>query len=252
MPCFRDAVLKPPQLQAISAMPSKKVAIYARVSSTSQRDGAGIDRQTSRCKAVCKSIGDKLSCEVAEVISGSLPLQKRKVFNELMTKCKAHGISKILVEGSRAFARNADIAQTIYEKSKALGVTIIPVDCPDLCVHDPNPCQNFIRRVMFAYTELEKDLSVLRLQDGWKRRLEQEKRKHRSGKQKARVNQKGLVKINGRKSMLETKNLSKKKMGKLMKHARQYDKGKVTVRKLATLLSKELKMPKARHFSQVA
>ena len=233
---------------AIAAMPAKtkksKAAVYARISSTSQKDGSGIKRQTSRCKATCKAVGDKVACEVSEVISASLPVNDRKVFNQLLHECKSKGITKIIVEGTRAFARSAHVAEILYEKSKGMGITIIPVDVPDLCVHDPNPAQKFIRRVMFAFTELEKDLSVTRLQHGWQQRLKQEKKKFTSGQKTVRLNQKGLVKINGRKSILENKNLSGQDKMQLKQYLKKYQQGKITVRELAKRLSGTLKLAK--------
>ena len=88
------------------------------------------------------------------------------------------------------------------KKPKDLGIHIIPVDLPDLMDHNPNPAQKFMRRVMFAYTELEKDITVQRLQHGWKQKLQTEKAKQRSGQQ-VRLSLKGKVKINGRKGLLE-------------------------------------------------
>ena len=223
----------------------KKAAIYARVSSTSQKDGAGISRQNARCKATCKSIGAKVALEVSEVVSGSLPLKQRKIFNELMEKCKDKGVSNIVVEGTRAFSRNAKVSETIYERSKELGLNIIPVDVPDLLEHNPNPAQKFLRRVMFSYTELEKDMAVQRLQHGWNRKLTEAKKNHRTGQCKARLNQSGKVQINGRKSIVETKSLSGKQRRQLLEHTKLYFNGDVTVRELAKHFSKAMKLTKA-------
>ena len=58
------------------------------------------------------------------------------------------------------------------KKSKEQNIQIVPADIPDLCVLDPNPVQTFIRRVMFAMTELEKNLIVQRLRHGQQRKKE--------------------------------------------------------------------------------
>ena len=233
-----------------------KAAIYARVSSTANKDGAGISRQTTVCKQKCKEANTQIACQVAEVISGSLPLQQRNVFNNLLKKCHEGKIAKVFVEGSRAFARNAFVAEAMYEKSKELGVQIVRVDLPDLCAHQPNPAQKFLRRVMFAYTELEKDMTVSRLQHGWNKKMSKEKKKQRAG-QKVRLNQNGQVKINGRKGSLET-NLSLKQRKSLRKACKMYKQGKLTVRTMAkefsaTLKKKQLISPETarRLFSQI-
>ena len=216
-----------------------KAAIYARVSSTANKDGAGISRQTTLCKQKCKEANAKVACQVAEVISGSLPLQQRSVFNTLLEQCHEGKISQVVVEGSRAFARNAFVAEAMYEKSKELGVQIVPVDLPDLCAHDPNPAQKFLRRVMFAYTELEKDMTVTRLQHGWNKKLSTEEKKQRAG-QKVRLNQNGQVKINGRKGSLET-DLNTKQRKSLRKTCAMHKRGKLTVRMMAKEFSATLK-----------
>ena len=224
----------------------KKAAIYARVSSTANKDGAGISRQTAVCKAKCENTKTPIICKVAEVVSGSLPLQKRTVFNELLQKCSKQNITSVYVEGTRAFARNAAVAEAIYEKTKDLGIHIIPVDLPDLMDHNPNPAQKFMRRVMFAYTELEKDITVQRLQHGWKQKLQTEKAKQRSGQQ-VRLSLKGKVKINGRKGLLD-KNLSGAQRKQLKAKCLNYSKGNVTVRELAKQLSSILKTKQAGFF----
>ena len=52
-------------------------------------------------------------------------------------------------------------------KAKAVGVTIIGGDTADV---SDNPVAKFHRRVMWAYTELEKELAVHRMQHGLEER----------------------------------------------------------------------------------
>ena len=227
-----------------SRMGKAKAAIYARVSSTANKDGAGISRQTSICEKQCKATKTKVTYKVAEVVSGSLPLAQRNVFNDLMEKCSKDKISKLVVEGSRAFSRNAYVSEAIYEKSKELGIQIVPVVLPDLCEHQPNPAQKFLRRVMFAYTELEKDMTVSRLQHGWGKKMASEKQKLRTGKP-VRLNQAGKVKINGRKGILESTNLSPKQRKQLHQATNKYNSGQLTVREAAVVFSRILGKKKA-------
>ena len=90
-------------------------------------------------------------------------------------KCKKQNVTSVFVAGARAFARNAAVAESIYEKTQDLGIHINPVDLPDLKDHNPNPAQK-MRPVIFAYTELEKNITVQRLQHGWNQRLQTERK----------------------------------------------------------------------------
>ena len=92
---------------------------------------------------------------------------------------------------------------------------------------------------MFAYTELEKDMTVTRLQHGWNKKLSTEKKKQRAG-QKVRLNQNGQVKINGRKGSLET-DLNTKQRKSLRKTCAMHKRGKLTVRMMAKEFSATLK-----------
>ena len=72
----------------------------------------------------------------------------------------------------------------MYQKSKEAMVQMVPADAPDLLVHDPTPVQTFLRRVMFAMVELEKNLIVQRLAHGRAKKhdkVEQKIKKARKG-----------------------------------------------------------------------
>ena len=63
---------------------------------------------------------------------------------------------------------------------------MVPADAPDLLVHDPTPVQTFLRRVMFAMVELEKNLIVQRLAHGRAKKydkMEQKIKKNEEGEQ---------------------------------------------------------------------
>ena len=227
-------------------MPKKKqkAAIYARISSAANKDGAGLGRQ----KAACRKTGADLKLDivhsVAEVVSGSLPLEQRACFKELLEKCRHEGIQRILVEGSRAVARSAVSAEEVYQQSKQAGIEITPCDIPSLYTLDANPAQKFLRRVIFAYTELEKDMTVSRLQDGLKSKLKAAKGLAKKGRTVKR-NQSGKIKVNGRRSTMErlglNMDMAKKKLGP---SAREYSQCKISCRELARKFSRALRLKK--------
>ena len=145
-------------------MPRTKGAIYTRTSSKSNEDGASSARQVAVAKIASARVGVHMAKTTVETISGSLPLDKRTTLKNMI---EHHGGMKtIFVEGSSAVARNAKAAEEVYELARLHGVTIIPADVPDLFQPNPTAVQKFVRRCIFAMTELERDLVVDRLRDG--------------------------------------------------------------------------------------
>ena len=94
-----------------------KAAIYARISSRANTDGAGLGRQKNACRKTGSDMKVNVVHSVAEIVSGSLPLEQRASFKQLLEKCKHEGIEHIIVEGSRAIARNAIAAEEVYQRS---------------------------------------------------------------------------------------------------------------------------------------
>ena len=89
-------------------------------------------------------------------LAGVSPLRKRKAFQNFLPRAADQGIHEIVVESSRAVARDANVDEEFFQKSKNMGVRLVPADLPDLFAPNPTPVQTFVRRVMFAMTELEK------------------------------------------------------------------------------------------------
>ena len=221
-----------------------KAAIYARVSSKANEHGDSVTRQTAACRRASNQQKLTVACRVAEVISGSLKAECRPKFKQLLQKCSREGIGHLLVENPRAVARSSDAAERLYELSKELGVTITPADLPGLYKHEQNPSERFLRRIMHAYTELEKDLTVNRLSSGLKAKLSKAKAAKKRGDQ-VPVNQQGNVKVNGRRGILETSKLSSAKKKEFRRLCKDYSQGKVSSRALAVEMSRVLGRKKA-------
>lgn len=83
------------------------------------------------------------------------------------------------------------VAEELYELSVKNKVTIVPADMPLLYTHTPNSLDKYIRKIVFATTELERDHAVSRLQDGLARKMTTTKRR----------GQNGAPKVNGALSM---------------------------------------------------
>ena len=156
---------------------NNKGAIYTCTSSKTNKHGASITRQKEAAQRAAAHQQTTIVKTVSEVISGSLPMDKRKHFQKLMQGTSNKQISKIYFESIRALSRDATVAEQMYQKSKETNVQMVPADAPDLLVHDPTPVQTFLRRVMFAMVELEKNLIVQRLADGRAKKHDKMKQK---------------------------------------------------------------------------
>jgi len=105
---------------------------------------------------------------IKETISGTTPLVQRCKLPKLM-----ESVSAIYVESAQAIARKTSIGEEIFEEA--------------------SPIESFIHKVMFAMTEMERDLLVQRLQSGLDAKRQSSDR----------VGQEGKVKVNGRLSLLK-------------------------------------------------
>ena len=79
-----------------------KGAIYTRTSSKTNKDGASITRQKEASQRAAAQQQAAIVKTVSEVISGSLPMDKRKHFQKLMEDTSNKQITKIYFESVRA------------------------------------------------------------------------------------------------------------------------------------------------------
>ena len=224
----------------------QKALAYRRISTRTNKDKAGIRRQFSACKDIAEKRGFTLVDSINEVISGSLPTDGREVFNKLLQRAVDEDIGHVLIENNRALARDADVLSDFHKKAKAAGITIIGGDTPQTA---DNPVAKFQCRVMWAYTELEKELAVHRMQHGLKERQKDmikmlksfdiQDTSNKALQEKAQfTTQDGKVKYNGSPSILQScMPLTKRKIDCLQLACRRHDAKKIGWRALASRFS---------------
>lgn len=182
-------------------------------------------RQEHACKGVAK--GAKVQ---RDVVSGSLPLDARKSLTALLSG--EGGVKKVVVESARAIARSTMVGEQAFNLSKQTGVQIVAADSPDLFNHTPTPGQAFLRRVMLAVQEYEKDLIVQRLTDGL----------NSAKKTSSRTTQQGAVKVAGAWSSLEKAKPTPAAMKKIMHINAEVTASQLTQRQARDKLRKLLKI----------
>ena len=209
-----------------------KVAVaYARVSTKANQEKGGVDRQVRACQAAAAGRGARIAKTVAEVVSGSLPLAARTTFMQLL---EDENVDTVYCESARAVARDALVAEQIFEEARARNVKIVTADMPGVFEANAGPMEKFLRRTIFTYTELEKDLTVHRLKAGLARRLKNSSERTQQGKPKA----------NGRPTTLDAlPSLSAATVRKVRAEFDRRDQGDIGWRPLATRLARILRLP---------
>lgn len=167
--------------------------------------------------------------KIKETVSGTKPLAQRKQLLKLLDSARL-----IYVESARAISRKACVGEEIYEAATAKGVTIIPADFPGLFKADASPMESFMRKVILAMHEMERDVVVARLQAGLMAKQKVSKRKTQGGN----------VKVNGRFSLIEKLKPNKTIIQRMKKVLKERSRGDYGWRGAATKLSKLLKMKK--------
>lgn len=131
-------------------------------------------------------------------------------------------------------ARSAAVAEQAWKLAKENGVQIVAADIPTLFKANTNPGETLMRRAMFAVQEFERDMIIQRLCAGLMEKKAQSKE----------VTQKGRVKYNGRKSILQKMKLGKAQQQRALCLVSQRAAGEFGWRILATRLTACLRLSK--------
>jgi DNA invertase Pin-like site-specific DNA recombinase len=213
-------------------MGKKASVIYSRTSSKKNavKLSASMDRQVSQAKKMVKS-GHHTKV-VSEVKSGCLPVAQRPKLARLLEP--ASNVDTIYCESARAIARDAAVQEDVWRRCQAAGIKIVPADSPDLFKLNPSPGESLLRRIMGVVQQYDRDAVVDRLAKGRARA-----RKLECAKEKPRRNQQGLVKVSGRRSLVESNlKLLQANKTKLKKLQKDFEKGILSSRQLASELNK--------------
>lgn len=172
----------------------KRVFIYCRVSTASQTDGDGFDRQESACRAFADRQGWKVVRVFREQQSGSDEWTDRKLLSEaveLSTQeqpevyrtvegasvnaynfgvCRsADPIDTIIVERADRIARDLIVSELFLRDCKSRGVRIYAADSHEEIVNgNGDPTRTLIRQVLAAVSQWEKTVIVKKMQAGRK------------------------------------------------------------------------------------
>ena len=172
-----------------------KVAMYQRISSTTNADGDSLDRQTHAIATYANANGMDIVVKKSDIgVQGSEHIFERDGFRKLFDYCKKEDIKTILCENASRFARDVMTQELGYRELKKHGIRVIPVDSPDYFVlENDDPITNLIRQVLGAISEFEKNSIVIKLRGA----------RQRSRLKSGKITLKGEPKCEGRKSLKE-------------------------------------------------
>ena len=226
------------RLQKVKSNEKSFGMVYARTSSLGKKVKRSRKRQVEQAVDAADSQGLKVHSAIAEVISGCLKFDERETLKSVlerklpdMPKDKAKTVH-LFVESVRALARNSMVAEQVYQVSKDNNIVVIPKDYPALFAHNQTPTENFVRKLVCALQELDRDTLVWRLQEGRKQKM----------KVTTRQNQKGQPKVNGAKTYVEELAPSKAMQNKIITLGKKRDAGVFGWRPFAEKISDMLQL----------
>ena len=177
----------------------KKAVIYIRTSTQVNvgEDKDSDDRQIAKGVSYAEEAGIDLLTEGSgrneswvtfydAGVSGTTDLAKRPAFVLLIHYCQDNDVDYILVEDISRFSRDVIITELGRNMLKLEGLDIVPVNAPDLFLNNDatDPTRKFIRMVLAAVSDLERNMITLRLQSGRRKAcgLKRQLNKHGEGK----------------------------------------------------------------------
>lgn len=153
--------------------------IYLRVSSSEQVKGDGFARQREACTKRAEELKLEIVAEFKEDITGTCPMHDRPGLSALMDRIVGNGVDVILVEKAERMARDLIEGELIYREMRKHSIRVIDAESgTDLTKGDAdNPTLKFIRQVLGAVAEFEKDALVAKLRAARRRKGVKEGRK---------------------------------------------------------------------------
>lgn len=146
-------------------MASKTAVAYYRTSSAANvgADKDSENRQRQAVRAYAKAARIEIVGEYYDAaVSGADPVHTRPNFIRMLERCKAEGISAVLVESASRFARDLTVQLTGHAMLQREGIELIPADAPTFFT-DPTPTAEMVRQILGAVSQFEKASVVSKL-----------------------------------------------------------------------------------------
>jgi DNA invertase Pin-like site-specific DNA recombinase len=138
------------------------VFAYLRVSGKGQIKGDGFPRQLAAIRKYTAE-HDMRIVQVFEekAVPGKTEWEQRPAWLAMLQKITSNGVHTILIERLDRLARDLMVQEHIIADLRKLGVTLVSVAEPDLCVDDPS--RKLLRQIMGAIAEYDRAMIVLKM-----------------------------------------------------------------------------------------
>lgn len=140
---------------------------YLRVSSKSQVDGDGLDRQRLAITKFAAANGIHVVAEFADGgVSGTVDSFDRPGLSDTLGLAGEHK-SAIIVERADRIARDLIVSEIFFRECRARGIQVYAADTgEELALNDADPSRKLIRQILGALAEWEKSVIVKKLAAG--------------------------------------------------------------------------------------
>ena len=141
----------------------KKAVCYCRTSSQANTKGDSYHRQMAAITSYAKANNYQIvQSFYDQAVSGTINIQLRPKFAEMLNYCTENGIVTILCESPDRYSRDVITAETGYQYLKQLGLVLIPVSVPDYFSVD-TPTNTLIRNILSSISLFDKSTIVNKL-----------------------------------------------------------------------------------------
>jgi len=167
LPRLSDLIASVSQQPDSVTLQVMRVVGYLRVSSATQIDAWGLDRQESAIRAYARTHDHRIvAWERDEGVSGTIEGVDRPGLSAAIKRI-GHGVEAILIADLDRFARKLTVQEAALAVVWKAGGRVLTATSGEVREDDPDdPSRTLIRQVMGAVIEFEKRQSVKRMRDG--------------------------------------------------------------------------------------
>ena len=156
-------------------MKKTKAVAYLRVSSKSQKEGDGFDRQLAEVEAYAKKHKVEIVQIFKEDVSGTTSETDRPQFQEMVSDLLRNGVRTVIVERLDRLAREYRIQESLLIYLAAKGISLISAATEEDVTAEisADPMKKALIQMQGVFAELEKSLLVKKLRSARERKKEE-------------------------------------------------------------------------------
>jgi len=136
---------------------------YLRISTKTNIHGDGWERQNTEIREYASIHGIGIISTVQDVVSGTVPIEARNGFIDVLEQCALTGCKQILISSADRLSRDLLVGEMAVKFLQSRQIQIIPVATPTHFTDTSKPESVMIRQIISSIAEFEKSNLVLKL-----------------------------------------------------------------------------------------